>query len=68
MTALEKVAWQQDLRLRAEESLRRRTARAAARKAAAARRSYGLADRQAARLARLRPDDSPFEPDLDCTE
>jgi hypothetical protein len=45
--------WQGRLRLAAEESLRRRRARAAERRERAGRRARGLAERHAWRLARL---------------
>ncbi len=55
---------------RSAEALRRRAGRTAARLAAARGRAHGMVERHAARLARSRPSgpESPFEPDLDCTE
>jgi hypothetical protein len=46
--------WQERLRAASAESLRRRQARAAERAAQARRRTHGLIDRQAARLALIR--------------
>ncbi|MGW4945430.1 hypothetical protein ACWEOZ_28010 [Actinoplanes sp. NPDC004185] len=66
MTEDEALRWQARLRERSELALRRRAERAAARRSAARRRAHGLVDRQAARLARGRPD--AFEPDPHCTQ
>ncbi|ROP29715.1 hypothetical protein [Couchioplanes caeruleus] len=60
--------WRQRLRARAEETRRSRAAAAAARHDRRRRRAHGLADRQAARLARLRGDRHPFAPDPACSE
>jgi len=46
--------WQERLRERTDESLRRRAARAAEREAMRRRRAHGLVERNAARLARAR--------------
>jgi hypothetical protein len=46
--------WQERLRERTAESLRRRSARAAEREILARRRAHGLVDRNAARLAEAR--------------
>jgi hypothetical protein len=58
--------WRQRLRQRSEAALRRREARAAARRVAALRRAHGLVDRQTARLAGPLP--PGYEPDLACTQ
>jgi hypothetical protein len=48
------AGWEERLRLAAGETLRRRAARAAARREFARRRAHGMVDRQAQRLSRVR--------------
>ncbi len=64
----EYAEWREQLRQRAAASARRKAELAEERAQRRRRRGHGLVERQAARLARLRPDTAPFPPDPECTE
>jgi hypothetical protein len=51
---MSEAGWEERLRLAAGETLRRRAARAEARKEFARRRAHGMVDRQAQRLSQVR--------------
>ncbi|WP_153040119.1 hypothetical protein [Actinoplanes sp. TFC3] len=64
----EREEWRRRLDERTRESLRKKEAAAASRKARQARRTHGLSTRHAMKIARVRQNDYPFAPDPDCSE